>query len=585
MAWSRRSDVAPTPTPHTATRAVAAAAAVLLLGACTSGAAGTTDPSADTGAEAAPSGDAPAPASGGQIVMALTQEPGSMSRLFDDQSAAELSTFVVEPLLLPLADGSYEPLLAEQVPTVENGDVSEDGLSVTYRLREGITWSDGDPFDAEDLAFTVDVIKDEANATVAGPEYGPVEEVVVVDDLTVEVVMSEPNRLYLDLFQDVLPSHRFDSTQVDTSDELVELPLGTGPFVFTEWRRGDGLELERNDAYWRDPEKPYLDGISVRVVPDTVAATSSFTNGEYDTVFFFVSADLPNLLREEEAGAPIEVAIQETPSWVEWLWLNHSAQGDPGSPNPVLSDPAVREAIDLAIDRQGIIDSVLEGQGTLVGSYLYAGWGASAIDPTPFDPEAAAAVLEGAGWVEGSDGIRVKDGTRAELSFMTIAGDASRELYQQIIQQNLADVGIEVTIQNRPAEEIFAGYEDDGALARGAYDLMMSRDGYYIDPKAWTEVFTTASIPTADNPGGFSYSFWSDPEFDALATEAGAEIDVAAAQPMYAELAERFAAERVALPLYSSTWGWAWSEDLEGVDATTYWDGIWPSVADWLLTR
>lgn len=564
----------------TTTRAVAAAAAVVLLAACTSGAEADADTEADdTQADT----DAETVRDGGRIVMALTQEPGSMSRLFDEQSAAELSTFVVEPLLIPLADGNYEPVLAEDVPTVENGGVSEDGLTVTYRLREGITWSDGDAFDAADVAFTLEVIQNDANATVAGPEYGPVEEVRILDDLTFEVVMSEPNRLYLDLFQDVLPSHRFDSTTISTSDELVELPLGTGPFVFTEWDRGDRLELERNDAYWRDPAKPYLDGISVRVVPDTVAATSSFTNGDYDTVFFFVSADLPNLLREEADGAPIEVAVQETPSWVEWIWLNHSAPGQPGTPNPVLSDPAVREAIDLAMDREGIIDTVLEGQGTLVGSFLYAGWGATDIAPTSYDPEAAAAVLENAGWVEGPDGVRSKDGVRAELSFMTIAGDASRELYQQIIQQNLAAVGIDVTIQNRPAEEIFAGYEDDGALARGAYDLMMSRDGYYIDPKGWTDVFTTGSIPSADNPGGFSYSFWSDAEFDALAAQAGAEIDVAAAQPMYRELAERFAAERVALPLYSSTWGWAWSEDLEGVDATTYWDGIWPSVADWRL--
>lgn len=571
----------PTPSP-TLPRVAAAAAAVVLLGACTSGVTATTETSVDPAVAESPAAEGDA-ADGGRVVMALTQEPGSMSRLFDEQSAADLSMFVVEPLFLPLADGTYEPVLAAEVPTVENGGVSPDGTSVTFQLREGITWSDGDPFDAEDLAFTVEVIKNEANATVAGPEYGPVEEVVVVDDLTVEVVMSEPNRLYLDLFQDVLPSHRFDGTELDTSDELVELPLGTGPFVFSEWRRGDGLELERNDAYWRDPAKPYLDGISVRVVPDTVAATSSFTNGEYDTVFFFVSADLPNLLREEESGAPIEVAVQETPSWVEWLWLNHAEPGSPGTPNDVLSDPAVREAIDLAVDRQGIVDTVLEGQGTLVGSYLYAGWGATDIPVAGHDPEAAAAVLEEAGWVAGPDGIRSKDGTRAELTFMTIAGDASRELYQQIIQQNLADVGIEVTIQNRPAEEIFAGYADDGALARGAYDLMMSRDGYYIDPKAWTEVFTTASIPSEDNPGGFSYSFWGDEEFDALAQQAGAEIDVAAAQPLYGELAERFAEERVALPLYSSTWGWAWSDDLEGVDATTYWDGIWPSVADWRL--
>src|SRR5690606_33601345 len=141
----------------------------------------------------------------------------------------------------------------------------------------------------------------------------------------------------------------------------------------------------------------------------------------------------------------------------------------------------------------------------LTGAFIYAGWAALDMPVTPYDPDKANEILDAAGWQRGSDGIREKDGVRASLRFQTIAGDQTRELYQQLIQQNMKDIGIELKIENVPSTTIFGSYQEGGLLARGNYDIVMSRDGYEVDPADWAAVFTSDSIPSEENPGGFTY--------------------------------------------------------------------------------
>ncbi|MGI8985673.1 MAG: peptide ABC transporter substrate-binding protein [Nocardioidaceae bacterium] len=508
-----------------------------------------------------------------------------MNELFHDQSGAFLggeAGWVVEPLFLALPDGTYEPRLAAEIPTVDNGGVSRGGRTVTYRLREGITWSDGKPFTAEDLVFTFDVFRDPDSTALVPVDYELVESVTARDQLTVEVQLKEASPTYLELWKHVMPAHEFESTAVTAEHPQARLPLGTGPFVFTDFKAGDEIALERNPDYWRDPDLPYLDGITLKIVPELEVATTSFLEGQYDTVFFFTTGDLPQLEAAEESGAPIVVETQETDSWVEWLFLNHSASGDPSVPHPVLGDAAIREAIDFGIDRQGIIDTVLGGFGTLVGSPIYSGAFDVDIPPATYDPDHARQVLDEAGWEPGSDGIRVKDGVRASLMFQTVSGDHTRELYQQIIQQNLEEVGIEMNIENVPSNIIFGGYEEGGLLATGSYDTMMSRDGNYVDPASWMASFTCDSIPNEQQTVGETYGHYCNPEFDELAQQAASTLDQQERTELYSQMAQMFHDERVAIPIYSSTWGWAWNLQLQGV-SPDYWSGVWPSVAEWYL--
>ncbi|MDI3341532.1 MAG: peptide ABC transporter substrate-binding protein [Sphaerobacter sp.] len=536
-----------------------------------------------SGAGTSGSGSSGGPKKGGRAVIALIQEPGQMSEFFNSQSGSFLSVLVVEPLFIPDANGEYQPVLAAAVPTIENGGISADSLTITYKLKEGITWSDGEPFTAADIVFTFEVYQNPESTPLLPAAYDKIESVRAIDPLTVEVKMKEINPGYLDLWQTVLPKHKFDSTAVTQEHPLARLPLGTGPFVFKEWKTGDQIILERNPNY-RDPEKPYLDGITIKVSPEKEATIAAFIAREYDYVYFIVTGDLPALTQAEQEGKPVHVELFDGGASVEWLWLNLSDGGDPTKPHPVLGDPAIREAMDYGIDRQAIIDEILGGFGSLTGSFIYAGWAALDRPATPYDPDKANEILDAAGWQRGADDIREKNGVRASLRFQTIAGDQTRELYQQLIQQNMKDIGIELRIENVPSNTIFGSWQEGGLLARGNYDIVMSRDGYEVDPADWAAIFTADSIPSEANPGGFTYSHWRNAEFDAAIEEAGATLDQEARKRAYARAAEIFARERPALPLYQSAAADAWSTRLKG-QRTDYFNprGTLYSAADWYI--
>lgn len=538
------------------------------------------------GARRAAAQDAGEPARGGQAVIALIQEPGQMNPFFNVQSGSFLSTLAVEPLFVPDAKGNYLPVLAADVPALENGGISDDFLTITYKLRDDVTWSDGEPFTADDVVFSYEIYKNPESTTALGTAYELIEAVEAVDPHTVRVTMSDINPAYLELWNSdgpVQPKHKFESSAVSQEHPLARLPLGTGPFVFTDWKTGDTITLERNPNY-RVPKQLYLDGVTIKITPEKESAIASFIAGEFDTVYFITTGDLPTLTNAQNDGAPIVVALQEGPSHVEWLWLNLSDGGDPSKPHPVLGDPAVREAMDHGIDRQTIIDEVLGGFGYQVGSFIYSGWAAVDIPAATYDPELANTLLDDAGWVIGDDGVRAKDGVRASLRYQTIAGDQTRELYQQVVQQNMKDIGIELNIENVPSNTIFGSWEEGGIFMRGDYDILMSRAGYFVDPAQWAKDFTSDQIPTEESPAGFNRDRYQSETFDAAVEEAAQTLDQEVRKEAYRRAAEQFAKDRPAIPLYSSAWGWTWNERLQGVD-TAYWEGMWPSSATWNVSE
>ncbi|MGJ7574712.1 peptide ABC transporter substrate-binding protein [Variovorax sp. RB2P76] len=528
----------------------------------------------------------PAPKAGGTALIALIQEPGSFNRFLTGQTGALLGRMVVEGLFDPDEQGNYLPLLAAQLPTQANGAVSADSLSVRYTLRPGLKWSDGQPLTSADYVFTFEAYRNPAS-TPAGdaitPAWQQIESVTAVDALNFVVKMKRPNPGYLELFNIVLPKHKFDSPALTQVHAQSRLPLGTGPFVVKEWRTGDAIVLVRNPHY-RQAGKPYLDQIVLKIIPNREVAMQGLLRGEVDTLFFPTTGDLPTLIKAQKEGNPIEIAMQGSKSWVEWLWLNNTSNGDPKRPHPVLGDPAVREAMDRAINRQQIIDQVFGGLGQLTGSFLYSGWAAVDIPATPYDPAKASQVLEAAGWKKGADGVRVRNNVRASLRFQTISGDRTRELYQQLIQQNLKDVGIEIKIQNVPSTVLFGGYKDGGLMKRGNFDIAMSRDGYVVDPVVWAGKFTTPQIPSAEHVEGLNFMFYSNAEYDRVVDQAATIVDMAERRKLYTQAARRFAADRPALPLYSSAWGTAWSKRLGGVKSVS-WNGIWAQSADWYIAK
>jgi peptide/nickel transport system substrate-binding protein len=376
----------------------------------------------------------------------------------------------------------------------------------------------------------------------------------------------------------------FETSALNLEDAGINLALGTGPFVFSAWDAGSKVVLERNEAYWLDPALPKLDSVVVSIVPDTQAAIGGFINGDYDTLAIFTSGDMAQVAQAEDDGAAITVYQPDQVGSVEWLWLNQSDNGDVATPHPVIGDIAIRQAMDAAIDRQAIIDEVLAGFGELSGSFLYAGFGEVRTEPTEFDPDRARQILDDAGWVEGDDGVRVKDGVRASVRYQTIAGDQVRSLYQQIIQQNLAEVGIETVIDNVPSNSLFDSRDEGGLLANGDFDIVMTRDGFYSDPAVWVDVFDTAHIPAAGQTG-ISYAHWSNAEYDELAQKAATTMDSEERIAILKEIDEMFTSQILAIPLYASGVYYPFSTGIQNV-SVDYWDGPWAtqSSANWALS-
>jgi len=161
-----------------------------------------------------------------------------------------------------------------------------------------------------------------------------------------------------------------------------------------------------------------------------------------------------------------------------------------------------------------------------------------------------------------------------------------RELYQQVVQQNLKDVGIEVEIENVPSNTLFGSYGEGGLIVRGNFDITMSRAGYEIDPFEWVALYETKNIPSEENPDGFSYSFYSNPEFDELAAQAAATLDQTVRKGLYDQIGQLFARDRPSIPLYQSAAGTAYSKRLQGISNISFDPrGELYSAKDWTLSE
>ncbi len=548
-------------------------------------AAPTTAPAAAKPTDAPKAAAPGTPKKGGKIVMAVAQEPGQLNRFYNSQGGGWVAVLAQEPFIDFDIKGNPVAVLAAEIPTLENGGISKDFLTVRYKLKPGLKWSDGTPVTADDLVFTADAYNKSKVAPNPNSGLAGIESVKKVDDQTVEAKYKSINVDYLTSFQWILPKHKFTSPEVDKDHPELRLPTGTGPFIFKDWKAGNEIIAERNPNY-RDPAKPYLDGITIKMTPDRNTMLAALADGQLDYIHFVTASDMPTLDKNAKEGK-IKFATNPGPTQIEALWLNQSNEGDPTKPHPVLGDKAIREALDYSINRKAIIDTILGGFGVEVSSIVPAGWAGLDRPLTPYDPKKANELLDAAGWVKGSDGIRAKNGVRASLRFTTPTGDRTRELYQQLIQQNAKDVGIELKIENQPNTNLFGSYQEGGVKQRGKYDIMMSRAGGNVDPHSWLINFTTDAIPTDAKPVGNPFSHWSNKTFDDLIKQAGSTLDQATRKKLYNEATKLHADERISLPLYANIRGIATSKRLNG-PALNWWrleTSALQDAADWSVTQ
>ncbi len=531
-----------------------------------------------------------------QIVYALYQEPQILNPYIATQTAAgEVNSAIVEGLLGVAPDGNRFPVLATEVPTVDNGGVSEDGLTITYHLRDDVLWSDGEPFTCDDVLFTFEAVTHPESGAVSTTGWDKIDSVTCQDDTTAVVQFSEFYAPYLSLFGAILPRHA-TGDPADMQKWVYNWhPIGTGPYRMTDWVSGDHITLVKNENYRDYPDKPKVDKIIVRIIPSREVGKALIRSGEIDILWDLTEADVP-----EFADNP-DIVVNSSPSpGTERLVLNLAdptldATDDPvNNPHWALGDIRVRQAIQYGIDKQFIVDQLLYG-ATIVGtSELNIGWAKCEIPESEYNPDKAAQLLEEAGWIDqDGDGVRechgcpyAEEGQPLRLKLQTTSGNKLREEAEQVLIEMMADIGIEFYIENVPSSVLFGSWASGAFRKHGNFDILMYTTSDGIDPQSQMfGYFHSSSMPTEANGGsGFNYARWIDPEFDAAVEEAGASPDLEVRKAAYQRACERIAEGLPHIYLYDRSDIHLSRSRVTGFQVNP-WDNQTWNVAEWDVTQ
>jgi peptide/nickel transport system substrate-binding protein len=480
-------------------------------------------PPAQPQATAAPA--AGQPKQGGTVVVGVYQEPNSLNWILTGTpvSFAWMQLYpMFEPMLRVNAKLEPEPALLTEVPTVQNGGISADGLTYTLRMRPGVKWDDGQPCTIKDWVFTWKWIMDPKNGAVNTSGWSQITDVEVKDDTTAMVTLKD---LYIPFVAEVLAGWLILPEHVQskmTTEEFGRKPIGNGPFKFVEWVSGDHITLERNPLYWREP-KAWLDRLIWKIVPDRNTVVAQAKTGDIDIGIDYTEAQIPEMSNLPD----VELKINNPPIYERYHFTLVTAE-DITRPHPIFGDLKVRKAVTLAIDRQTIIDTVLYGKTKIAKNELdNTVYENTDIKLDPFDPEQAKKLLDEAGWKPGPDGIRMKDNLRFSFTNGTTAGNQTRETIQALVQANLKDVGIEMKIANEPASTFFGSFAEGGGWVARKLDMVGFTNGLpSIDPNL-RPFWHSKEIPTKEYPNGFNNSGLADPELDKLLDAQIKELDTA----------------------------------------------------------
>ena len=323
---------------------------------------------------------------------------------------------------------------------VDTWEVSEDGLTYTLNLRQNVTWHDGEPFTSSDVAFTLGLWLDPEVPFFLRNNFRLIETVSAPDDFTVVITMSKPQASFPSLLAylaNMLPEHLLSDLtpqQLTNPTEFLRNPIGTGPFKFAQYQAGAFVRLERFDDYFAGT--PNLDALVYRIVPDANSQLALLQSGELDLVVI-------EAFQLEAIENNPNVQIQSVPIVRhEFVSINGSLPG--------LSDPVVRRALTLSLDRGQLLEAVFRGRGELAtGPFPPSmGWAHNdAIEPLPFDPEEAARILDEAGWELGADGVRAKDDVRLSFTVLYDPANPTRARTALVAQQYWAEIGIETDFE------------------------------------------------------------------------------------------------------------------------------------------
>ncbi|MAC00218.1 MAG: peptide ABC transporter [Marinovum sp.] len=510
----------------------------------------------------------------------------------------ESSSIVIEPLGRYTETGALVPYLAQEIPTVANGGVSADLTAITWRLKEGLLWSDGSPVTSADVKFTADYCMHPEGGCAQLAKFEGVTSIDTPDALTVTVNFSSPKPNPYGPFMGgqtpIIQKAQFENCMGAKAPGCTEAnfnPIGTGPFVVTDFRPNDVIQMAANPNY-RDPAKPAFATLTFKGGGDaTGAGRSVLETGEFDYAWNLQLA--PDVIANmEKAGKG--VAIAGFGPLVERLEMNMT---DPSSsldadtrstrkaPHPFLSDINVRKALSMAIDRPLLVE---------VG-YGKAGRVSCDLVPAPDlyaanndycmkqDIAGANALLDSAGWAKGGDGIRAKDGVRLSILYQT-STNAVRQDFQALIKQWWGEIGVETELRNLNASVFFGGDPGSPDTFQKFYaDVEMYANTFDgTDPQAYLAAYRCGNEPKPESQWqGENINRFCDPAYDAMLDELAQTGDLAKRGEIAIKLNNMLTKDSYTIvPLVHRGRVSAHAKSLGGVVLNTWDSELW-NVADW----
>ena len=473
---------------------------------------------------------------GGLLKALLWQGPTLLNPHFANGTKDQLgSRPFYEPLVRLDADGEAVPVLAAEVPSRANGGIAADGRSTVWKLKRGVTWHDGAPFGADDVVFNWQFATHPDTGAFTPGAYTNVKVIEKIDAHTVRVVFDKPTPLWARASTlQLIPKHLFAPYQGARSREAPNnlKPVGTGPYRFVDFKPGDLVRGELNPNYHL-PNRPFFDAIEIKGGGDaTSAARAVLQTGEFHYAWNLLVED-DVLKRMEDSG---KGRVQFSPNGrTEFIHVNASdpytetdgERAHPKSRHPVLSDPAVRQALALLLDRRAVQEFVFGRAGTATPNILN--------NPAPFNSpnlkleysvERANALLDGAGWKRGSDGVREKGGRKLRLLYQTSINSV-RQKVQQIYKQACAKAGIELELKGVTASVFFSSdMGNPDTSGKFWADLQMFAFTRDPDPDRYMQQWVSWEVSSKANKWqGLNQARWTNDEYDRLFRASETELD------------------------------------------------------------
>jgi peptide/nickel transport system substrate-binding protein len=500
---------------------------------------------------------------GGALKVLWWQAPTLLNPHFatgtKDQDASRI---FYEPLAGWGPDGDLQPVLAAEIPSVQNGAVAKDGMSVTWKLKQGVKWHDGQPFTADDCIFNWRYAADPATAATTIGSYKDVN-VVKVDDYTIRVEFKQPTPFWADAFVGVfgmlLPKHVFGQYTGDKSrDAPANLaPVGTGPYTFVSFKPGDLVQGKINPDY-HQVNRPYFDTIEMKGGGDAVsAARAVLQTGEYDFAWNMQVED--EILKRLEASGQGHVSIVDSGN-IEHMQLNNTdpwkeVDGERSSiksKHPFLTDPAVRNALNLLVDKASVHKYIYGRTGVDTANFVNAPPKfVSHNTHYEFDVAKAIKLLDDGGWKPGSDGVREKNGVKLHAVYQTSI-NAPRQKTQEIVKQVCQKAGISIEIKSVTASVFFSSdVANPDTYAHFSTDLQMyTTTMSQPDPGVFMRQFLSTEVASKANKyQGRNITRWQNAEFDKLHEDSDHELDPVKRAAMFIAMDDMVIKDVVVIPV------------------------------------